>query len=159
AMVKLPLKSNPGKHVVHASAAGYADATKDVTLREAETQTVMLTLVANPSQSATVATTGPLTTPETPTADTGTNKNSPTLHVGFGAGAAGLAVGTVAGLIHLSKVSKVKQDYCGGGTDCQPGFEEARDAAKPSATISTVGFIVGGAGVAAGVVGLLMPSR
>jgi hypothetical protein len=164
-LLKLPIKSNPGKHVVHASAAGYADASKDITLREAETQTVTLSLAASKAPPVgPVASTGGAgpalgTVEENPAADAGGKTISPLVWIGFGTGAAGLAAGSIAGVIHLSKVSSVKEEFCGGTNDCQPGFEAARDAAKPSATISTIGFVVGAVGIGVGVIGLLTPSR
>jgi len=162
ALLKLPIKSNPGKHVVRASAQGFTDASKDVTLREAETQTVTLALVATKASPALVSTggAGTLQTVEAnPAADTGGNKLSPLVWIGFATGAAGIATGSIAGLIHLSKASSVRDEFCSGTDVCRAGFEAARDDAKPSATISTVGFVVGAVGVGVGVIGLLTPSR
>jgi hypothetical protein len=163
ALLKLPIKSNPGKHVVHASAPGFAEASQDVTLREAETQTVTLSLAAQPSQAANVTTGGAVTTlgtgDATAGADMGSKRVSPLVWIGFGTALAGLATGTVTGIVHLSKVSSVKEEYCGGGTECRAGFEQARDDTKPMATVSTIGFVVGAVGAGVGVVGLLTPSR
>jgi hypothetical protein len=83
----------------------------------------------------------------------------PLVYAGFGVAVAGLATGIVTGVSHLNKIASIKNDYCNGGTACTPGFESALDDARPTATVSTVAFVVAGAGVAAGIVGLLLPGK
>jgi hypothetical protein len=159
AVLNLPRKTNPGKHVVSASAPGYAHAVREVTLKEGETAAVTIEL--QPIKAAAAA----------PAAAAPGNVAVPTLNVdqpvpsgksiglpvylGFGVGAAGVIVGSIAGLSHLSKVSKIKDDYCNGGTTCRPGFDEARDDAGPSAVISNIGFGIGAVGIAVGVIFLV----
>ncbi|MGH7438961.1 MAG: hypothetical protein ACRENE_25010, partial [Polyangiaceae bacterium] len=46
--------------------------------------------------------------------------------------------------------------YCSGGSACQPGFQSAVDSDRSTAIVADVAFAVGAAGVAAGVVGLLL---
>jgi hypothetical protein len=162
AVLRLGLKTNPGKHIVHASAPGYVESSKDVTLREAETATVPLALEpSKPSATSPRVVAGASlgTSHEHPVDEAAGNGLPPLVWVGFGTGAAGIIVGTVAGVVHLAKVSSVKTDYCNGGTGCNPGFEEARDSAKPSATISTIGFAVGAVGIGVGVIGLVTSKR
>ena len=73
--------------------------------------------------------------------------------VAFGAGAAGLVVGAVTGAVSLAEVNDLKErcpaDQCGSAE--QPGI----DRAEALATASTIGFAVGAAGAATGVLLLL----
>jgi hypothetical protein len=84
--------------------------------------------------------------------------------VGLGVGAAGLALGAVFGVMAFDEKSKAddaKAGYtrCAKSPDCSSktlagytsDFNNALDTSKTNGTISTVGFIVGGVGVAAGV--------
>jgi hypothetical protein len=68
-------------------------------------------------------------------------------------GLAGLAFGAVAGLEAGATYSRAK-DACHGGTLCPPGSAGPgeRDSALHWATASTIGFIAGGAALAAGAV-------
>jgi hypothetical protein len=74
--------------------------------------------------------------------------------VAGGVGVAGLAAGTVFGLMSGSAWSQAK-DACGGSTAActnVPGGQSHRSTAEGDATISTVGFIAGGVLLATGVV-------
>jgi hypothetical protein len=165
ASLELPRKANPGKHVVQASAQGFDDARQEVTLSEGQNASVTLTLAPNGAVAPEpAATQSAAASPFTPVAaDTKTESHehwSPLVWAGFGVGAAGLITGTVTGILHLTKVSSIKDEYCGGGTSCRDGYQHALDDARPTATIADVAFGVGIAGVAVGVVGLfLSPSK
>jgi hypothetical protein len=75
------------------------------------------------------------------------------LAVSFGVGVAGLAVGAVTGIVSATEASRVDEGCV--DDSCLPSDEGRADAASTLGTISTVGFLVGGAGVAVGV-GLLL---
>jgi hypothetical protein len=156
-MLTLPSKVDPGKHVLHASAAGFSDVTNEVTLQEGENANVKLTLVALPAAKP-VAEAPPSS--RAPVVDTGLPADAPPSHVsplvyvGFGVGAAGIGVGAVTGILHLSKVSSIKTEYCNGGTACSAGFEDPVSSAKTLATVSDIAFVVGAVGVGVGVYGL-----
>jgi hypothetical protein len=79
--------------------------------------------------------------------------------VGFGVGVVGLGLGAVTGALSMSKVSDIKSQC--PGNRCPASEQSNIDSAKSLGTVSTVGFIVGGVGVAAGTVLLLLrsPSR
>jgi hypothetical protein len=159
AVLKLPLKTDPGNHVVHASSTGFTDGSSTFSLKEGENATVVVKL--DPSPVAPVAEAPPATPNELPTAPTpeAPRRLSPLVFVGFGVGAAGLVTGAVAGLAHLTQISDVKSDYCNGTTVCREGYQSAVDHAGPTATVSDIGFVVAGAGIAAGVVGLVLSAR
>lgn len=76
--------------------------------------------------------------------------------VSVGAGAAGLGVGIVAGLVARDLTEDIK-DRCSGDV-CLPRDKPKAERASDWAAVSTVGFIVGGVGIATGT-GLLLLSR
>jgi hypothetical protein len=85
----------------------------------------------------------------------GPNEGSRTLLVpaivAFGVGGAGLAFGAVTGGLALGEDGTL-EDVCPTPSSC-PAEEQGRiDRAETLAALSTVGFVVGGAGLAAGVV-------
>jgi hypothetical protein len=75
--------------------------------------------------------------------------------IGIGVGAAGLigvGVGTVLGLSAKSKLDESNAGPCGAGDRCNAQGLALRHDASSAATGSTVGFVLGGIAVAAGVV-------
>jgi hypothetical protein len=76
-----------------------------------------------------------------------------------GVGVAGVAAGSVFGLMAISKNAATKQS--GGGTcdssnACDQADKNARDTARTLGDVSTVAFVVGGVGLATGAVLLLV---
>jgi hypothetical protein len=72
-----------------------------------------------------------------------------------GAGVIGLGLGTVFGLQASAKFSDSKKDPTGAGCDandfCGPTGKQARGDAQGAATVSTIGFVVGGVLLASGI--------
>jgi hypothetical protein len=79
-----------------------------------------------------------------------TEEGFPWIYLAGAVGGAGLATGTVTGLLALNQKSIVK-DNC-QGTDCNATGKTAADTGKTEALASTVGFGVGIAGLAAMIV-------
>lgn len=71
-------------------------------------------------------------------------------YVALGVGGAGIAVGAVAGVLALSQAADVKS-RCDGDR-CLASDAASKDAAYTKGWVSTIGFGVGAAGVAVGVV-------
>ena len=75
--------------------------------------------------------------------------------VGFGVAAGGAAVGLITGYMALTSKNQLAGEcpdqQCVRG---QPGASDL-EAARTSATISTIAFSVAGVGLAAGIIGLL----
>ena len=141
AALAAPRKVNPGAHAVIARAAGM-EKREDVTLGERDTRTVSLEL--RPA-----AATPPPPPPAHPSALPRALE-----YGGFGVAIVGIGVGTVTGILSLSKVSDVKNDCT--DNHCPPGRQSDIDSAKSLGTVSTIAFIVAGAGAATGVVGLIL---
>jgi hypothetical protein len=158
--LKLPRKADPGKHVLHASVAGFTPASSEVTLVEGQNASVTLALSraaappeAPPAVGTRLAASGSVF--EGAGGEVAPRRTSPFVFVGFGVGAAGVLTGAITGVMHLSKVSSVKNDYCSGGTACRAGFEGPASDAKVLGTVSTIGFAAGAVGIGVGVVALV----
>lgn len=120
---------NPGEHTVTALAPGAPEWTTSVSLKEGEARTV-----------------------EIPPLGAAAGGSGPPRWLAFvvgGVGLAGIGVGTAAGFIAMSN----NEDSMNRKI-CPPTSRQCpeRETAFTAATISTVGFIAGGACVAAGVV-------
>jgi len=141
--------TDPGTHQITATAEGYKPASTAVTLAEGAHQEVTLQLEKDP---ATVAALPPLSTSAEATRAPGSTpdsakKSKVPMFVAFGIGGAGLIVGGVSGALALSKAGDCPNKVCETQADL--------DSAKRMATISTIGFSVGIAGVAVGSILLL----
>ncbi len=144
---------DPGSHTVHAEAQGYKPADTPFQVAEGGSAVASLTLVKNPD--APVVGTNPGGTPppggdQPPPAAGGGGSNHTLAFVAFGVGGVGLVVGAITGIIAIGKHGDLK-DQCPGGT-CTSDKQSAIDSYKSMGTISTIGFIVGGVGIAAGAV-------
>jgi hypothetical protein len=147
-------KLDPGHHVVVAK-AGKVDAKQEVDVAEKEQKQVAVELPPQPAADAT-DTQAPADTPSP--APSGKSGASKALMIGgFSVGAAGLVVGTITGLLSMSKTSSIKSSSACGGTPLVCGPSEFGDinSAKSTATISTISFIAAGVGAGVGLIGLL----
>lgn len=153
ASVELPY--DPGEHTIAAEADGFDRVQQKIALVEGAHAKLTLEM-----KKATAA-----RAPDAPPEEVSSGKGSvlPAV-VGFGVGGAGLALGAVFGVMAFGEKSKA-DDAKAGYTKCVnnpncPGttargytndFNAAIDTSTGDGTISTIGFIVGGVGVAAGV--------
>jgi hypothetical protein len=74
--------------------------------------------------------------------------------IALGVGAVGLGIGIVGGAVALGAKGDLDR-LCPTKANCPKG---TLDSANTAAAVSTVGFIVGGVGIAAGVIFLLLPA-
>lgn len=150
----VPRAVDPGHHVVSARVGEGQPHESAVDVAEGETKEVSLDLASTPTapEPEEVATPQP--------ADTGapTNKWRTVGFIGFGVGGAGLIMGGITGLLAISDFNAAKKEGC-VGNQCPPAANPNLNKAGTMATLSTVGFIVGGVGVGVGVVGLIVGKR
>lgn len=145
-------KLDPGHHVVVAK-AGKVDGKQEVDIAEKEQKA--LTIELPPQPAAETTDTQPAT--ETPQpAVTGKSGFSKGLMIGgFALGGAGLVTGVITGVLSMSKTNSIRNSgQCQGNVCGTPEFNDI-SSARSMATISTISFIVAGAGAALGVVGLV----
>lgn len=156
-LIGADMPADPGAHKIIATAKGLVTDTKQLTLKDGETNGITLTLIVDPNykpEPPPVAVTpvpGPAGSSTTPPPD---RKMNVLPFVAFGVGAVGLGVGAVTGLIVGSKSSDLEKN-CRSDGGCPSSQDSTLSSANTMATISTIGFIVGGVGVASGVVLLL----
>jgi len=161
---------DPGVHKVEASAAGYRTASRDITLGESASATASLKLDTDPhapppavenSGASPAAGSGMMLGTNTGSSHVGAEPSGSSKTLAYAAlslGGAGLLVGSVAGVVAISKKSAL-DDQCMQPRACPPGAQGDIDTMKLAATVSTVGFAVGALGAGGGLVLLLTAKR
>jgi hypothetical protein len=137
---------DPGDHKVTAEADGFDPAEKTVHVAEGAHERVKLKLspagtAAKPAEEA----------------DSGGGGSKLPAVIAFGVGAVGLGVGTAFGILAFSQTSAAKSE-CSAFSICPQSDASTISSAQTAGNVSTVGFIAGGVGVAAGVVLLIVSS-
>jgi hypothetical protein len=146
---------DPGEHNVEVTAPGYKRASTKVTLTEGGTDSVALTLEPDPNAPKAAPLANTQSDPNRDGNQTLSKPESPQeppsrapAYVALGLGVAGVAVGSIFGLMATSKKSDL--DNACQNKICGPAQQDDLDSGKTLGTISTVGFIVGGVGLVAG---------
>ncbi|HEX4476284.1 MAG TPA: hypothetical protein VH142_14460 [Polyangiaceae bacterium] len=170
ALIGADRPTDPGDHVVEATATGYLKASSHVSVGPGEKQSVSLELDVDPeaakaaaaAQEATpvVPPAGPTPGAESPatssvlgSSQTGAPPSSPNhvaAYVSWGIGAAAIGVGTVFGILAMNGKSKL-DSQCTGNT-CPPDASDRLDSSKRDGNIATIGFSVGAVGAVLGTV-------
>jgi hypothetical protein len=172
ALLGVPRPVDAGDHRFEAVAEGMDSAVSSIAVREGRSETVVLTLHpgaagAAPATPTPVGYAAPAYSQPggpAPEADSGRHGPSPFTWVAFGVGGVGFVVGTVFALKASSKVDDAN-NLChlpgpdGTRTYCPASASSLDDEARSAKTISLVGFIAGGVGVATGVTLLLVTSK
>jgi hypothetical protein len=163
AEIGIALPVDPGQHTVEASAPGKQPWSGTVAVaakqKDASVTVTLIDAAAPPPPPLPVATPAPGPNPppppppppQTETSSWSTQKTFAV--IAGGVGVAGIAVGSVFGVVAMSKNNEALQSQnCRTASLCtQNGLSLTSDA-KNAANLSTVGFIVGGVALAAGVV-------
>lgn len=153
ALWSAPVPTDPGPHTITASAPGRRSWTGTAVVKADGSTTV----IDVPDLEKEVPT-SPETSVSPAAAASATPKDSgqggignrwPALVAG-GVGVVGIGVGTIFGLQSMSKHDDAEK-HC-SGDQCTPEGIALRDDAIAAGNVSTVGFIVGGVGLAAGAV-------
>jgi hypothetical protein len=85
-----------------------------------------------------------------PEESSGTN---PLVYIGFGIAGVGVVVGSVTGVMALSKKSSVDEQCV--DNRCPPSTHDDIDSGRTLGNVSTIAFVVAGVGAGVGVYGLL----
>jgi len=152
----VPIPVDPGEHLITTEVPGGAVHEQRVSIEKSEKKTVELEIEL-PAQTSSGTAPPPTTTTQSATLDTrsvASGSSGRTLaYIVGGIGLVGLATGGVTGGLALSK-KKTIDDHC-VETRCDHEGKQAADSAKTFALISTIGFAVGAAGLAASAVLLI----
>ncbi|MBI5535700.1 MAG: hypothetical protein HY898_23415 [Deltaproteobacteria bacterium] len=143
----VPIPVDPGEHLIVVEVPGARPRETRVQVARGERKRIELTW--NPPIPAPA----PVVRTETPIVVRPVSR-SPWIYVSAGVGAAGVAAGTITGLMSASRKRTV-DDNCIAGT-CNAEGKSAADSGRSFATASTVCFSVGLAGFAAATVLLLV---
>jgi hypothetical protein len=155
--VEMPI--NPGSHVLSAAAPGGEETSLTVTIAVGAKQRTELTVAAPAARTEPVsAKPPPVVTPPKDHAAPG-QWQRPAAYVAGAIGVAGLATGIVTGSLAQSHYSQAKSE-CPNRT-CVEGSNGADELAsfRTLRTVSTIGYIVGGVGLAAGVTLIVLAPR
>jgi hypothetical protein len=168
AVVGVELPADPGEHVIEATAPGYLKASTRARMSPGEKSSVSLELERDPnapppgaetdaSKAAPAAAQAPAATDDSHTRE-GMSFDSDAVpherasnapaYIAYGVGAVGLGVGIGFGLAAMS----AKNDLDCKNDLCPPEEEDRLDSAKLKGTLSTIGFALGGAGIALGTI-------
>ena len=154
-------KVDPGAHVVRAMTAG-AKAEAKIDVAERETKEVTLDVAAASARAASSPSTqAHENVPPAPTEPAAAPSHASPLRIvgwsGVVLAGAGIVVGSITGITSLSQTSSVRAQC--QGNRCPESTQGDIDAARTTATISTVAFVAAGVGVAAALTGFLAGGR
>ncbi len=149
AVIGLPRRLDPGHHVMIATTSTQ-EGRAEIDVAEGEKKDVSITLatVAKPTPIA------PAAVEEQPPPPPESHRSDVLPIVFFAIGGASLVAGGITGVMELSQQNSLATT-CPNHV-CPPSQYGALDTASTLATISTVTLIVGGAGVAAGIITLFV---
>jgi hypothetical protein len=146
-----PVPVDPGKHVIAASATGKRKWTTSVDVTPSAQVSVEVPVLADEAAAASASHTTTASGPEKPAATSGSSQRTFAIAAGV-IGLAGIGAGSVFGLKASSTWSDAKGKCTSFPSDCgQEGKSLSQDA-QSSANLATIGFVVGGAGIAAAAV-------
>lgn len=146
AIVDADRRIDPGTHTIVVSADGHRPQRAQITIAETETKTVALELVALPARAGDRPPEPVLSVPEAK------RSTAPAVAL-FAIGGLGLAAG-VAGAVNVATKSYALENACSEFV-CPPESERDIRDAKTWATVSTVGFVTAGVGLAGGILWLV----
>ena len=152
---------DPGEHRFTVEASGLPTSEKTVVVREGEqNRHVLVTLgTASATSTARSSTSPSPASPASPASPGSPSGGSSQRTIGLvvgGAGVVGVVVGTIFGLVSKSTYDQVPQSCRDASGPCSSHDAQHGEDAHSQATISTVGFVAGGALLAGGAVLYLM---
>lgn len=149
-LYSLPRSLNPGRHVFDAIAPGFAPQRATESIAEGEQRVIQLVLVPRLAGDQP----GPKPDGGNGSEPAGEEGISPLAWVGLGLGGAALVLGAATGIVTLSRAAALDEEC--PGKQCSAEQEEELESAKTLGHVSTASFVVGGVGVTAGLIVLLI---
>jgi hypothetical protein len=140
ALLGTPIPVDPGAHTLEASATGKKPWKTEIDVREGSGTATVTIPPFEPGDGGGAATGSSWNTQKT------------LALVAGGVGLAGVAIGSVFGIMTISSWSDAKSDCTGSPLRCGPNGLDAAGNARTYGAVSTVGFAVGAAALAGGVV-------
>jgi hypothetical protein len=137
----LPRKVNPGKHTVVVGAPGYTTVTREVTVAERARAAVEVLLEPGTESAP----------PPPGVAAPGPRRSRALAYALWGVGGAGIATGTVTGILSITTTSEANR-FCNAYGVCRPAAQPDINSAMRLAWASDVAFGVGLVGAALGTV-------
>jgi hypothetical protein len=155
AALGLALPVDPGEYVIVTHVPGAAERESKVSVQLGEAKHVQLDTTSAPAAPVGAPEpAAPIAAPTAPASEPAPGEGRKTgAYVAGGIGVAGIVVGSVTGILVLSKKGTVK-DNCTGGA-CNDAGLDAANSGKALATVSDIGFGIGLAGLAVGAIFLL----
>lgn len=156
----VPLPVDPGRHVIEAMAPGKKPFSQEVqTAGPGQVVTVEIPLLEDAPATVATPLPAPVREPSPPPAprapapdhDGGAATRRALSVVAGGVGLAGVVTGSIFGLIASSRWNRAQEEHCRTERLCDERGVVLVNDAKRAATVSNVGFVVGGLGLAAGV--------
>jgi hypothetical protein len=153
-LVGVERPTDPGPHTLTAR-SGERSVTRQVSLAEGQVERVSIALEAEPQPKAKTpaAPPAPSNTPPAGPVEPAehTDSGPPALAwIALSIGGAGLAVGTITGVMALSMQSQLEEDC--EDAECEPAFHDDVDSYNRLRTISFVSLGIGAVGVGTGLV-------
>lgn len=134
-----PIAQDPGDHTVVVTGSGGASVTRSVTLHEGSAERLEISLAQKPAGDED---------------GTGSKGSLAPAAVAFTVGGLGIGIGAVMGALALGKAADIKAT-CTNNV-CPKNQQAEADSAGTLADVSTISFVVGGVGLAAGTVLLFL---
>lgn len=155
--------TNPGSHTVTAK-RGDVRKSESIVLKEGENQTLRLELPQAATSESTGSAAGPKSVRHSDTPGDGAKpavaRGRTQRIVGWSAlavGGAGVAVGTIAGILVIAKHGSNEVSNSCVGARCPTSMQSTVDGFNLARNVSSIGFIVGAVGLGTGI-GLLLTS-
>ncbi len=145
---------NPGRHTIVLESRGQT-VRSELTLGESESREVEILVPEGQAVPPPPGGTPPIVEPKPPPREGSQALRNTLVFGGFGTALVGIGVGTVTGLMTLSRASTLK-DVCTTDGRCPAASQADLDASRTTGTISTVMFGVAVAGLGAGIAGAFM---
>jgi hypothetical protein len=139
---------DPGRHRVQVTATGYSQGSGEATLQEGETQALSVEIVRLPESESAQSRNRPEGASDK-AAPLHERRSRTPAYIALGIGAAGIAAGTVFGIVTLAKASSLDK-LCPTRSTCPASAQPEIDTSRTTALTSTASFGVGGAALLAG---------